>query len=83
MSERVSNDLKNIDNNYIALLDMDFSWKNVDVEKIITMWEEGLSITIIASKFRREEDELFLLLLDLARNKRIKERFTGIWGNLR
>ena len=69
-----------MENNYIALLDLDFSWSTEDKEIIIEFWNQGESIKYISEKVEREVDEVFLLLLDLARKKKIKERDNGIWG---
>ena len=65
-------DQKNMDNDYIALAKLDFSWKKKDVKKIIKYVERGATIETIAGIYKREPDEVFLLFLDLARRGKIK-----------
>lgn len=64
----------------VILLDMDFAWQNEDIETVQTMWQEGYSIEKISERVKREVDEVFLLLLHLARKRKIKERPNDIWG---
>lgn len=59
-------------NDYIALGGLDFSWKKKEVDKIITMVKRGATIITLSKVFKREGDEVFLLLLDLARRGKIK-----------
>ena len=44
------------------------------------MWNENYSFKEILKEIKREGDELFLLLLHLARKNQIKERVGFIWG---
>lgn len=50
------------------------------IEKVKTMWEMHIGLKGIAKVVAREEDEVFLLLLHLARNREIKRRDSYIWG---
>lgn len=67
---------------HICLEKLDFSWYKKEVEKVKNMWEEGHHIKDIAQVMDREVDEVFLLLLDLIRRKKIKSRENGIYGRL-
>lgn len=73
-------DIRNVDNDYIALIDLDFSWSSKQVQKVKKMWWKGYSISDISSSLKRESDEVFLLLMDLARKGEIKKRKKGIFG---
>lgn len=79
MRHRHKRDLQHLDNDYIALLGLDFSWDSNDVEKITAMWKNGINIEKIADRFSRPVDEVFILLLDLARKNKISERPGGIY----
>ncbi len=72
-------DVRNRANDYIALLELDFSWKRETIEEVKELWEEGYIINYIADKLNREGDEVFLLLMDLARKGEIEKRKNGIW----
>ncbi|MGM0437525.1 MAG: hypothetical protein ACQEQD_04570 [Bacillota bacterium] len=73
-------DLLNLENDYIALLELDFSWRKETVEEVKELWKEGYIISYIADKINREGDEVFLLLMDLARKGEIEKRENGIFG---
>lgn len=68
---------------YIVLEDLDFSWEHWEITRAIEMWQEGYDIRDISTELEREGDEVFLLLLDLARKGRINERDNGIFGRVR
>lgn len=68
------------DKKIIILEDLDFLWPEDTVEKVKNMWEMNIGIKGITKVINREEDEVFLLLLHLARNKEIKKRDSYIWG---
>lgn len=65
---------------YIALEQLDFSWYQDQVELVIELWNKGVHIKQISEELGRDSDEVFLLLMDLIRRKRIKERKNGIYG---
>lgn len=65
---------------YIALQELDFSWYPHEVERVIEMWERGTPIWDMSVEFGRCQEEVFLLLLDLAMNGRVKRRPGGICG---
>ena len=64
----------------IALSDLDFSWYPAEVEQVKELWQKGIGTAEIAKKFSREVDEVFLLLLDLARQGEIRSREGGLYG---
>lgn len=67
---------------YIPLEDVDFAWELEDVRIAEHMWNVGVSIEDMAAHFKRDPDEVFLLIFDLARNEKIKSRPGGIFGSL-
>jgi hypothetical protein len=78
---RRKTDIRNVKlDGKVILLDLDFAWQNEDIETVKTMWQEGYGIEKISRKIQREVDEVFLLLLHLARQGEIKERPYGVWG---
>lgn len=64
----------------IILQDIEFAWNKKDISKVKKMWDENYSFKEILKEIKREGDELFLLLLHLARRNQIKEREGFIWG---
>ena len=88
--KRKKNQYKNIGTNninklreddvVIILQDIEFAWNKKDISKVKKMWDENYSFKEILKEIKREGDELFLLLLHLARKNQIKERVGFIWG---
>ena len=88
--KRKKNQYKNIGTNninklreddvVIILQDIEFAWNKKDISKVKKMWDENYSFKEILKEIKREGDELFLLLLHLARRNQIKEREGFIWG---
>jgi hypoxanthine-guanine phosphoribosyltransferase len=68
---RIAVDQKNMWNDYLILMDLDFSWKEKEVDIIIDMVNYGTTISKLSKRFKREGDEVFLLLLHLARKNKI------------
>lgn len=65
----------------IILEDLDFSFTDTEAERAKTLWRAGAPFTDICKGFKdREEDEVFLLLLHLSRQREIKQREGYIWG---
>lgn len=65
---------------YIALEEMNFTWSLEEVEEFEEMWREACSLTEIAAHFKRTHEEVAVLIMDRALNKRIKPRKNGIFG---
>lgn len=63
---------------YIACLEMNFDWLQSEVKYAIREWNKGLpvreTIENVAKKFERDPDEVMLLFISLAREKKIKPR---------
>jgi len=74
-------DKRNIKNDYIALMDLDFSWKEEQVKRVIAYWNTGYHIAEIAKKVDRIIDEVAILLIDLARKEKIEPRRGAVFGN--
>ncbi|MGO4890676.1 helix-turn-helix domain containing protein [Anaerobacillus sp. MEB173] len=66
---------------YTALEELDFHWDEREVAEFIRLWKRGLSLQKIANKFSRDIDEAAVLVLDLARKKRITPREFGVGGD--
>lgn len=67
-------------NIYIACEYMDFCWDEQEVIDFRKMWKIGVPITVMASSFDREVDEVFALYLDQYNNGHIIERQGGVLG---
>lgn len=63
---------------YIACEEMDFYWTVSELMHFRYMWNQGKSITDIASYFNRDPDEVGILIIDQARQNLIKPRKGGL-----
>ena len=64
----------------IILEDINFLWIDTEIEKVIKLWNRGTGIKDISKAIKRDGDEVFLLLLHLARNGEINKRNGSVWG---
>lgn len=64
----------------IALDDMDFSWFPAEVNKVKSLWDFGWHIADIAKTVKRNQDEVALLIMHLARKGKIQKRKGGVLG---
>lgn len=69
---------------YIAMEDLDFTWRPAEIQRVIRLWNEGVSLTEIAEMVRDRSEEAQLetavLVMDLARRGRIEGRERGVYG---
>ena len=63
----------------IALEDLDFIWCRSELKEMRKMWNEGKCLYDMAYHFDRKEEEVFMALLHLSRNGRIKKRVGGVY----
>lgn len=59
-------------NLYIACEQMNFFWSERQVSKFKQLWDSGESIQSIAKHFKRDPDEVGLLVIDQAKKGNIK-----------
>lgn len=77
---------KTLKDKVIIILDeLDFSWYPWEIEKAIKLWDSGLDIITMAEILRPDSpqdaiDEVFMLLLHLAREGQICEREGKLFG---
>lgn len=64
----------------VALEDLDFIWCENEAKEAAKMWRKGIPLDLIASNFGRDEDEVAVLLMHLARQNRISKREGGAYG---
>lgn len=65
---------------YIALEDINFDWRDKEVQKVRMMWESDYPIKDIAKKLRRPIDDVAMLIYDQALKRKIKPREGGLMG---
>lgn len=65
---------------YVACMDMDFSWTDVEVQRVTAWWRNGLPLPEMADRLDRDCDEVAILVMDLRRRGRIEKRDGGVWG---
>ncbi len=66
---------------YIALLELNFAWLEEEILLVMRMWNEGRPIWDIADALKRPQEEVMVLLIDLAMKNHIKKRAGGIFGS--
>lgn len=64
----------------IILDDLDFEWKQKQIDRVIAMWQEGINVINIAAEINRNTEEVFLLLMHLGRKGKIRKRDGYLWG---
>jgi hypothetical protein len=62
------------------LLHPEIHWKEKQVKRVIAYWNSGYHISEIAEKVNRIIDEVTILIIDLSRKGKIKERKGGVFG---
>lgn len=68
---------------YVACEDFNFFWSERDVAQMEHMWREGLPVSDMAVAFRRDPDEVALLVMDRVRHGYIHKRRGGVYGDKR
>lgn len=71
---------RRLDKVYIACEDLNFDWEPKQVKQFITMWNDGESLETISNYFKRDIDECAILVIDQAREGKLRKRKNGIWG---
>lgn len=67
---------------YLACEDMNFMWTRQQVKDFRILWEEGRSLDELARYFRRSQEEILILALDLGVKNKIKPRKGGLIGEM-
>lgn len=67
---------------YIALETLDFTWDRAEVAKVKDLYNQGVHYADIAVHFRRDGDEVIVLLMDLLRKGKISRREGGCYGTV-
>lgn len=65
----------------IALEDLDFTWFPDEIEKVKKFWAFGWHIAEISNQVKRDQDEVAVLIMHLARQRKIAKRKMGVLGN--
>jgi len=65
----------------IALETLDFSWFKWEVKEVAKLWTDGHHIADIAKQMQRHKDEVAVLIMDLARKQKIRNRGRGVYGH--
>ena len=66
---------------YIAGEDWNFGWLDEEVALVISGWRKGLPVWEIAEEVGRLDEEVVVLVMDLARKKGIEQRPGGMVGS--
>jgi hypothetical protein len=77
----LKHDERKRNNIYIVLEEIDFTWDETEVEEFERLWRAGVSLYAMAGIFKRDVDELVLLVMDRKRLGKIEKRSGGYMGN--
>lgn len=61
--------------------DFSFLWTKSEIRKVQTLWNEGRHIADIADEIERDQDEIAMLIIWLARHGRLRKREGGVLGH--
>ena len=67
---------------YIACEDLDFIWRDDEVQVFDRMWMLGKTLPDIAARFNRTQEEVLILALDRGLKKMISPRKGGLLGEV-
>ncbi|SDI18457.1 hypothetical protein SAMN05192534_12427 [Alteribacillus persepolensis] len=69
---------------YIVNEDLDHSFTKDEDKRFDEYWKQGYSLVRIAEMFKRDPDEVFLLMFDRARkhNGKLKITWNQIWSDV-
>lgn len=65
---------------YLPLEDIDLVWDERDLPKVRELWEQNFSVWEIAEEFNRDPIAVAVLIIDQARQDKIKRRPWGMFG---
>jgi hypothetical protein len=65
---------------YIAGEGFDFQWSNNEVREFINLWISGASLMRLSQTFRRTQNDIAVLILDLRSKGKIEPRDEGLWA---
>jgi hypothetical protein len=65
---------------YIAGEGFDFQWSKNEVTEFIKLWNSGASLMRLSQTFRRTQNDIAVLILDLRSKGRIEPRNRGLMG---
>lgn len=65
---------------YLPLEDIDLIWDERDLPKVRELWERNFSIWEIAEEFGKDPIAVAVLIIDQARQNKIKRRPWGMFG---
>ena len=64
----------------IAGMDWDFSFTAAEIKDISKMWADEIPLPDIAEKLKRKNQEIAVMIMDLATYGKIKRRKYGVYG---
>jgi hypothetical protein len=64
-------------NRVVVLEDCNFIWEKFELDRIVKMWREGMTIFYMGEALKRDPDEVLLAIIHLARKDLIKNRKGG------
>jgi hypothetical protein len=65
---------------YIAGEQFDYQWSKDEVIEFIQMWNYGASVMWLQHHFKRTQNDIAVLILDLRSKGKIEPRDEGLWA---
>ena len=65
---------------YIAMSEHNFLWLRHEVTEVAQLWRAGEHIADIAGRYGRPQEEVAILIMDLAAQDKVSERAGGVMG---
>jgi hypothetical protein len=61
--------------------DFSFVWTKKEIRNVQALWNDGKHIADIAEEIKRDQDEITVLIIWLARHGRLRKREGGVLGS--
>lgn len=61
--------------------DFSFVWTGKEIRSVQNFWNEGRHIADISDEIERDQDEIAVLIIWLARHGRLRKRKGGVFGS--
>jgi hypothetical protein len=64
------------------LEDLDFNWRQSEIDRAIRLWEYGTGLREMSRILKRSCEETFMLLIHLSMKNKIQKRKGYVWGGV-
>ncbi|MTI83464.1 MAG: hypothetical protein FH756_06050 [Firmicutes bacterium] len=79
-NQRLRKSKPQVESKEVILEDLDFAWRPSEQSRAVVMWNDGTNIPNMARELKRQQDEVLMLVVHLARRGKIESRQGGLLG---